>query len=153
MPIIEVESNLLESDCIVIAHQANCQITMGSGIALSIKQKFPEAYEADKSFFLPKGFHRLGYYSMAWSNGKQIYNMYCQNKYGLDKMHTDYDAVHTAFTRLYENLSVWKTFPKVGIPYKMGCVRGGGHWDIYSQIINEIFRDQPIYAYKMADYK
>lgn len=151
--IITVEGDLLKSNCEVIAHQCNSQGVMGSGIALSIKQKFPEAYEADKNFFLPKGLHRLGYYSMAWSNGKSIYNLYCQNEYGRDKQHTNYDAVEIAFYRMYENLSLWKTFPKVGIPYKMGCVRGGGDWPTYSEIINNIFHDQPIYTYKMADYQ
>jgi len=30
----------------VIVHGCNCQCAMGKGIALSIKQQFPEAYEA-----------------------------------------------------------------------------------------------------------
>ena len=31
----------------VIVHGCNCQCAMGKGIALSIKQQFPEAYDAD----------------------------------------------------------------------------------------------------------
>lgn len=37
----------------VIAHGCNCQCAMGKGIALSIKQQFPEAYDADLR--TPKG--------------------------------------------------------------------------------------------------
>ncbi len=37
----------------VIVHGCNCQCAMGKGIALSIKQQFPEAYDADLR--TPKG--------------------------------------------------------------------------------------------------
>ena len=32
----------------VIVHGCNCQCAMGKGIALAIKQQFPEAYDADQ---------------------------------------------------------------------------------------------------------
>jgi O-acetyl-ADP-ribose deacetylase (regulator of RNase III) len=37
----------LEGHFDVIVHGCNCQCAMGAGIALSIKNQFPEAYEAD----------------------------------------------------------------------------------------------------------
>lgn len=46
-----VKGNLIEAlksgSVQAIAHQANCFNTMGSGVALAIKNAFPEAYEAD----------------------------------------------------------------------------------------------------------
>ena len=37
----------LEGEFDVIVHGCNCFCTMGAGIAKTIKQKFPAAYEAD----------------------------------------------------------------------------------------------------------
>jgi O-acetyl-ADP-ribose deacetylase (regulator of RNase III) len=38
----------LEGRFDVIVHGCNCQCAMGKGIALSIKNEFPEAYQADQ---------------------------------------------------------------------------------------------------------
>lgn len=35
----------------LILHGCNCRNTMGSGIAKQIKDKFPDAYEADTKMF------------------------------------------------------------------------------------------------------
>ena len=48
----------------VIVHGCNCQCAMGKGIALSIKQQFPEAYAADLA--TPRGDRaKLGTFSAA----------------------------------------------------------------------------------------
>ena len=48
----------------VIGHQANTQNTFGSGIARTIREKFPEAYEADCQA-AKEGVNKLGNISMA----------------------------------------------------------------------------------------
>ncbi|MGA8944018.1 MAG: hypothetical protein WB502_15090 [Thermoactinomyces sp.] len=60
------QGDLLQSDCTVIAHQCNCFATMGAGIAKQIKERYPEAYEADRNFPIPIGIRkRLGHFSKA----------------------------------------------------------------------------------------
>ena len=47
--------NLLESDMDYICHQVNCQGRMASGIAKSIREKWPEVYEAYMNWYKTNG--------------------------------------------------------------------------------------------------
>ena len=53
------QGNLLNSGCNIICHQVNCQGVMGSGIALEIRNRFPEAYATFRKTFLNGG-NKLG---------------------------------------------------------------------------------------------
>lgn len=58
-------------------------------------------------------------------------------------MATDYDAVRKAFIELREYLVTDKLYRDdsqipIGIPYKMGCELGGGDWDIYRKMLQEL---------------
>lgn len=131
------KGDLLDSDCTVIMHQANCFKTMGAGIAKSIAEKYPEAYLADKSFPLSPA-QRLGRFSYAKAkDGKTVVNLYGQ--YGCGKgIQTNYDklesAIHQFFTKARKDSSV--NLEKVGVPYKMGCGLAGGDWAIVKSILN-----------------
>ena len=41
----EVKGDLLSSDVKIRCHQVNCRGVMGAGLALQVKQKYPEAFE------------------------------------------------------------------------------------------------------------
>lgn len=80
----------------VIVHGCNCFCTMGKGIALTIKNVFPEAYQADLK--TNKGDkQKLGKYSYAklQRNGYQItvINAYTQYHYGGCGNKADYNAI------------------------------------------------------------
>ena len=80
----------------VIVHGCNCFCTMGKGIALTIKNVFPEAYQADLK--TNKGDkQKLGKYSYAklQRNGYQItvINAYTQYHYGGRGDKADYNAI------------------------------------------------------------
>ena len=80
----------------VIVHGCNCFCTMGKGIALTIKNVFPEAYQADLK--TNKGDkQKLGKYSYATlqRNGYQItvINAYTQYHYGGRGNKADYNAI------------------------------------------------------------
>ena len=131
------KGDLLDSDCTVIMHQANCFKTMGAGIAKSIAEKYPEAYLADKSLPLSPA-QRLGRFSYAKAkDGKTIVNLYGQ--YGCGKgIQTNYDklesAIYQFFTKARKDSSV--NLEKVGVPYKIGCGLAGGDWDIVKSILS-----------------
>ena len=77
------KGDLLESDCTVIMHQANCFKTMGAGIAKSIAEKYPEAHLADKSLPLSPT-QRLGKFSYAKAeDGKTVGFPYAVEGYGI----------------------------------------------------------------------
>ena len=86
-----IEGNLLDfpNDINVIAHSCNTRHIMGAGIAKQIKDRYPEAYEADwKAFNYEydqdgQYVHWLGKFSKAQINDrKYIYNMYTQATIG-----------------------------------------------------------------------
>lgn len=133
-----VKGNLLESDCNVIFHQANCFSTMGTGIAKHIKDKYPEAYLADKTHKWTSS-QKLGKYTSAYSttDDRRIVNLYGQFNYGRETRHTDYRALENALNSFFESNEIPYN-PKFGFPYMMGCVNAGGDWAIVSEILERI---------------
>lgn len=149
--LIYKEGNLLLSkDVVVIGHQANCQNTFGSGIARSIREMYPVAYEADCSAARAK-VNTLGRCSVGYiptdnnvSSISRIYNLYGQNLYGKGTRQTNYDALYSALEGMAHDLTendMDLPVPCVGFPYQMGSFRGGGNWDIVSRLIEVAFDD------------
>ena len=157
MMIIHKDGDLTLSPCNVIAHQANCQKTMGSGIADTIRKKMPEAYQADLDFPYSSK-ERLGMcsYGKSTEHKKFIFNLYGQEFYGrLPKLYTNYSALRTAVEMMMQEIEkIEKKFPKfkavIGVPYKMGCDRAGGDWEIVEDILKETSDkyNRDIYIYK-----
>lgn len=147
--IYTVEGNLLTSDCNIIAHQANCFNVMGSGVAKQIRSMYPEAYIADRDFPLPPE-KRLGHCSYVQSSNKVvIFNLYGQYSYGRGRSHTDIRALNSALLYMLEILDA-NNVPKnakIGLPNKIGCVRGGGDWSTVYKMLEEIFMDRDLYLY------
>lgn len=144
---IYVKGNLLESPVHIIAHQVNCLGIMGGGIALQIKNKWPRVFEDYKEFIEDwkycNGELPLGHCLAVRLNDEQrtVINIFGQN--GIGGMATDYEAVRKAFIELKEYLISDKIYRydsqiPVGIPYKMGCGLGGGDWDTYREMLQEL---------------
>jgi O-acetyl-ADP-ribose deacetylase (regulator of RNase III) len=144
--IINKDVNIFDLPTQAIIHQANCQTTMGSGIAKQIREKYPEAFEADCR--TTRGdITKLGSFSWVKArDGKYIYNCYSQFRYGRDQRHTDYEAVYTGLSRIAEHATSMN-LTSLALPYKMGCALGGGSWRVVSAIIEDIFESNPIELY------
>lgn len=148
--------DLLAAKVNAIAHQANCFHIMGGGVARVIRQKYPEAYNADLK--TRKGSRKkLGTFSKAdASDGMQIYNVYSQFDLsrGIGDRATLYDMVEQGLRAVEEDLAGPMTITDtidlntepviLGIPYNYGCVLGGGSWRIVEAIIHEVFSTSPI---------
>lgn len=128
---------------------------MGSGVAFAIKQKFPEAYEADR--ITKKGSEgKLGHYSCAAVDGnhiKRVYNLYTQYNYGRDKRkYVICDAVRNSLTAMKTSLLNSKELDyetiKIGLP-KIGSGLGGGDWKVISKIIEDVFLEKTIFVYDL----
>ena len=143
----EVDVNLLECvDIQAFAHQSNAHCTFGSGIALQIKNKYPELYAADCQ--TKRGDrNKLGTFSwVKCHDGKIGYNCYSQFYYGRDKRYTDYNAMCDGLESIRNHaLSIGIT--KIGLPKFMGCRLGGGSWTIVRAIIEDVFANSPIDIY------
>lgn len=127
-----------------IVHGANCFNTMGGGIAKTIRDSFPEAYEADQK--TRKGNPRkLGTFTFATiqvtpPDALTIINAYTQFKYWKDATDdpaaplVDYRAVKDAFAEI-KKIFGGKDL-RFGIP-KIGAGLALGDWSIISAIIDE----------------
>lgn len=133
----EINANLLEYPLDGIIHQANCMHIMGGGIALRIRNKWPEAYEADLK--TPKSDpKKLGTFSVAiLPSNFHIFNMYSQFGIGF-KRETNYTAVVEGLEAIREH-AIANGLKKLGCPKYMGCRLGGGNWNVVRAIIGEVF--------------
>ena len=154
MPIIHQIGDLLESDCDYICHQVNCQGKMNSGIAKSIREKWPIVYrEYAMKYFnsLPElllGDIQLVNINMSEADGQEqfIINMFAQQYYGYDgRRYTSYDAFWNCLNLIKQ------TVPKgckIGFPGYIGCVRGGANWNVIYEMISEVLgEDYDVYIY------
>lgn len=159
MTLFLVEGDLLKSDCTIILHQCNCFGKMGAGLAKQIAKIYPEAYLADKSEIVHSigNKSRLGDYSFAVTKNVNtgetllIFNVYGQYNYGRG-LQTSYGALTLALDGAFSSIEIASLEKvKIGVPYKMGCDRAGGEWDIVSEILELISRkyDLDIYIYKI----
>lgn len=137
--IIEVNANLLEHTLDGFVHSCNCFHVMGGGIALTIKNKYPEMFEADMKHGRRGDITRLGTFStVKCYDDKQGYNMYGQYNLGTWTRQTNYEAVYTGLVGI-RNHAFANNVLKLGLPRNMGCVLGGGSWNIVRAIIDDVF--------------
>lgn len=142
-----IEKDIFEAPIDILVHQANCFHTMGGGIAAVIKEKYPQAYEADLK--TPYGdVSKLGTYSVAKLRVgpylKYIVNLYSQFNFDSKSRQTDYEHFYSGLLRLKTNLVIkHQDSLKIGIPYGVGCGLGGGNWRIIQTMIEEVFADYP----------
>ena len=119
----------------VIVHGCNCQCQMGKGIALSIKQRFPEAYAADCA--TPKGDPtKLGTISIAKIRRENrtfhIVNGYTQFHWRGDGVKADYEAIRKVMKAVKTEFAG----KSIGYP-KIGAGIAGGDWGIITPIIED----------------
>jgi O-acetyl-ADP-ribose deacetylase (regulator of RNase III) len=132
-----------------LIHQANLYHTFGSGIALEIKKRFPEAYEADK-LTVHGDKKRLGTFTFAKVKDLTIVNLYSQDGMGGKDRHTDYVAMLAGLEAIREWIPTTHKAPVVGFPFKIGCGLANGDWNIVKPIIDGTFSKVP---YAVIIYK
>lgn len=138
---------LEQKDINIILQICNSKCTFGAGLALAIKNKYPEVYEADIQAHKEYR-NTLGEFSYAATkDGKLIYNLYAMKGLGTNERQLDYEAFYSLLeiTRrsadLHDNETENLT---IGIPYKIGCDLAGGDWEICKSMINSIFGNSNI---------
>ena len=157
--------NLLNADVEYICHQVNCQGRMGSGIAKSIRERWPVVYTEYQTKFdeIEK---KLIEMSDEWEsqldvsdillgdvqfvrvdNNKTVINMFGQQYYGYDgKRYTSYDAFWSCLGKIRETVPVGAT---IGFPDHIGCGLGGANWEVILTMIEEALNDYNVYIYKL----
>lgn len=146
--------NLLEADVDYICHQVNCQGKMNSGVAKAIRERWPIVYTTYWNAWrsAPRRLQLLGtillvdineYEPRTWPDQPAIINMFSQEFYGYDgKRYTSYDAFDDCLQKIKE---IVPKGSKIAFPYKIGCDRGGGKWNIiFGLISNALSEDYDI---------
>lgn len=137
---------LEESKATVLCHQVNCMGVMGSGIAKSIKERFPEVYTAYlqsyKTGNLKLGDCQVIRLSESKHNAWYVVNLAGQYNYGREpgKRYTSYDGLYNALEKLSKFCIMHSEVTSVAFPYKFGCDRGGANWKIVLTMIEEAFK-------------
>jgi O-acetyl-ADP-ribose deacetylase (regulator of RNase III) len=134
----------VNADCIL--HVCNCFHTMGAGVALTLKNRYPVAYAADKK--TPHGdAKKMGTFSVGKdASGVWVYNMYAQYYYGRDRRQLNYEALYNALCAV--RIDVEQHDRKIIVlPYYMGCKNAGGNWNIVITMIQEVWKNSDVTVY------
>lgn len=143
----EINCDIFKSDIDILIQSCNCQTIFGSGIAKSIREKYPEVYEADLKT-KKADVNKLGTFSYAKIKNparlKYIFNLYGQFDFGGAKRNTSYDAFADGLEKIREFLLEKKAEKMVlGMPWKIGSDRGGASWPVIEAIIYDVFEESP----------
>tara|TARA_R110000823_G_scaffold209903_1_gene340054 strand:+ start:666 stop:1133 length:468 start_codon:yes stop_codon:yes gene_type:complete len=131
---------------------------MGGGIAKQIKDRYPQAFEADTerwgNEYNDGGNWRcqIGDYSKAVIEDQgTIYNLYTQSGYSTKERQVNYEYFWKAMKAMQEDLLFnqheLNVRQVVGVPYGISCGLAGGNWKIIKAIIEDIFLDSMIECY------
>lgn len=123
----------------VLVHGCNCFCTMGSGVAKTIREEWPEVYEADlatrKGDILKLGGFTVALLEQRAKGGVhlRVINAYTQYAYGRGgERYVDYGAI-LAFCRSLTGFLL--THETILIP-KIGAGLGGGDWNVIEGIFD-----------------
>lgn len=139
--------DILNTTADVICHQVNCIGIMGSGVALCTRNRYPDVYEEYRNLCIsnnPKNLLGKVQIVKTHQDYKYIANCFGQESIGWNKIQTDYNALESSLNQLV----IWmiqNNKNSVAIPYKIGCVRGGGNWEIVKMIISKAFASTNIH--------
>lgn len=118
----------------VLVHGCNCFNTMGAGIAKTIRDQFPAAYDVDLKTKSGDR-NKLGTITTATIQSGDhefvIVNAYTQYDFRGSK-NADYEAIRAAFKMIKSEFAG----KRIGYPL-IGAGLAGGDWDVISKIIDE----------------
>ena len=152
-----INGDLLKTNVDIIIHQCNCLGSMEKGLALQIKNKYPEVYEDYVDFCktVKKSKDLLGECLISETNdGHYVANIFGQDKYYPRNIR------HTDYTALEGSLNFLKTWMKgnriktAGCPFLMSCALAGGDWDgVVLPMLKNIFEKDTDIILKIVKYK
>lgn len=141
-------SALIDGEIDVLLHVCNNKGVMGSGIALEIKNRIPDAYTRFK-YHHTHGLSSIGDISIGYYDrgNKKVFNMVAQDGYGQGIRHLNYGALSDCLRQVAEHRSY--TDDTIGIPFKMGADRAGGDWNIVLELVEYFLKDFNVIVYEL----
>lgn len=120
----------------VVCHQVSCRPSMEAGLALQVRNTFPEVWEQYRKLCgrAQNPAELLGTVQYCDVRGKAGYflaNIFGQEKFCPKWRQTDYTALELAFSRI----SMDCRGLVIRLPAKMGCGLAGGDWKHVMKIL------------------
>lgn len=142
-----VNDDLMNAKETYVAHQVNCYGVMGKGVALQIKDKYPDVYRRYHEYCDEHRVKNLigRMLIIPTDDGKVICNLFGQERCGYGKQYTDIAALSKAMVSLAKIVPVSEP---IAMPYQIGCGNGGTNWSIVYPIIQDIFKQHTVVLYK-----
>jgi hypothetical protein len=146
-----IEKDILTVESGIICQQVNCQGKMNSGLAKSIREKWPVVYNEYNKYISKieenegrenASIRLLGdILPVRLGKSLVICNIFGQLNYGYDgQRYTDYGALKLAFETILKFEYAWTPERQnIYFPYNFGCDRGGADWNIVSKMIEYYF--------------
>lgn len=163
--IIELKGDLLDAfvagEVDSIVHGANCWCQFGAGIALQIKQQFPDAYKEDQ-FTISGDKRKMGMFTFSQNSYGIIFNAYTQYDYGTSKKQFDEDAFRKSLEKIkyfiidkemdtcstfkgsLKDVKVEHNIKSLGMARRIGAGFAGGNMEVNLQIIKDVFEGSNI---------
>ena len=124
---------------------------MASGVAAQVIRLYPEVLAADNSTVCGDK-EKLGtFICVKGHDGKYIFNLYSQYRYGHDKRHTDYEAFYNGLNAVRGHMQTLG-LKSAAVPYLIGSDRGHASWRVIDAMIHDIFEETDITLY-VCQYK
>lgn len=153
MPLVFVSGDLFENahNAHALAHGCNCQGSMGAGIAVGFRERYPEMYAeyrrrckaAPREFNLGDAFLWKTDDHRPW-----VFNLATQENYWHSR--ATYAAVEQALSAM-RTLADAEGIPSIAIP-RIGVGYGGLSWKNVRAIVERIFTDWPGTLYVYEEY-
>lgn len=140
----QIQGNILNQRGIV-CHQVNMRGVMGAGLALQIRQKWPDAY-TEYVNYCRKGCELGDIIFSNVSKDVTIAHLFGQNNFGKNGCMTNY-SVYPKMLKLVD-AHASSLNERVYIPHGMGCGLGGGDWSIMLPLIEEYCTEAIIVKYE-----
>jgi len=152
-----IKGNILEdvenfpNKPIIFPHVCNTDGVMGSGIALGIRNTWPKAEKVYSDVFKRDGELVLGTNQVVKvSDNIYVTNMIAQTSV-IDKKPIKYAALVKCMKSI-ANLFEKDQYKSGQIrTVKFGGLRAGGTWEFIEELIDEIWKDIPVYIYCLED--
>lgn len=138
-----ITNDILNTDADLILHQVNPFGVMGAGLALQIKNKYPNVFTEYRNHCLKSNnsYSKLrGDLKVVPINDKQaVVNMFSQSGLSRHRITTDYQALSDCLNRLHTVICKYDL--SLAIPYGIGCGLAGGQWELVFKMIQDKFQN------------
>jgi len=169
-----IVQDIFEGDWDAMIQVCNPFNIWGSGIVIPIKNKYPQAYEADLKTKDMTIEDKIGTYTYGIGDDKKVIaNLYAMTHLGVGSNPMDSGietqptvpfseyAFYTALDSFLQNAlfgmdDLHKTINrnryiqtepiKIGVPYNVGCCRAGGSWSTVKRILTDMENDDQYYG-------